>query len=172
VCTSRRSLRWPKNSRWIVCLLALACHGHAPAGVAPKAPASLTVGDFAYTASNSGPNVFGPLEVQVTVKATNVTDKPANIDVLGGNCAVMIKIFETPTRTGKPIYDASSGAECYVKPVHQKVAPHEAYTAQSGRYGPNIEVPSGHYYLSALIIPADPEQKHIEVPAGDIVVRR
>ncbi len=140
--------------------------------MAPKATASVTVGDFIYTASNNGPNVWGPLEVQVTVKATNMTDKPATIDVLGGNCAVLIRIFQSKARTGKPLYDASSGAECYVKPVHAKVAPHESFTAQSGRYGPNIDVPSGHYYLTALIIPADPEQQHIEVPAGDIVVKR
>lgn len=153
-------------------VLLLACGGHAHVGAAPKASTTVTAGDFAYTASNGGPNVWGPLEVQVTVKATNVTDKPATIDVLGGNCAVLIKIFASSARTGKPIYDASNGAECYVKPVHAKVPPRESYTAQSGRYGPNIDVPSGHYYLSALIVPADPEKQKIEVPAGDIVVKR
>jgi hypothetical protein len=158
----------------LVCALVIACHSGPKVAAAPKAPplSVVTVGDFQYTASNGGANVWGPLEVQVTVKATNTTDKPAILDVLGGNCAVLIRIFTSPARTGKPLYDASSGAECYVKPLHEKVAPHESYIAQSGRYGPGIDVPAGRYYLSALIVPADPEKQKIEVPAGEFTVRR
>jgi hypothetical protein len=156
----------------LLCLLALhtACHGHATTN--PTTAKAVTVGDFQYTATNSGANAWGPLEVQVTVMATNVTDRPAPIDVLSGNCAVLIRIFKKPDRSGKPLYDAASGAECYVKPVHERVAPHASYTAQSGRYGPGIDIPSGRYYLSALIIPADREKTRIEIPAGDFVVKR
>ena len=132
----------------------------------------MAVGDFQYTATNGGANVWGPLEVQVTVTATNTTDHTAILDVLGGNCAVLIRIFQKPDRSGTPVYDAAKGAECYVKPVRERVAPHESYKAQSGRYGPGIDIPAGRYYLSALIVPADREKSRIEIPAGDFVVRR
>jgi hypothetical protein len=155
-----------------LCLLAVhtACARHASARISPDTV--VTSGDFQYSASNSGPNVWGPLEVQVTVKVTNISDKPATLDVLGGNCAVLIRIFTNRSRTGKPLYDASQGAECYVKPVRARLDPHQSYTAQSGRYGPAIDVPAGRYYLSAYIVPADPEKSKIEVPAGEIVVNR
>ncbi|HXB25038.1 MAG TPA: hypothetical protein VNV25_09950 [Gemmatimonadaceae bacterium] len=158
--------------RCIPFLLLAACSRHASVSPVPAKTAGVTVGDFQYTAKNGGANVWGPLEVQVTVTATNTTDHSATLDVLGGNCAVLIRIFRKSDRSGKPLYDASSGAECYVKPVHERLAPHATYTAQSGRYGPGIDIPSGRYYLSALIIPADREQSRIEVPAGEFVVRR
>jgi hypothetical protein len=155
---------------WLLFPILAACSHPAPARTA--ATSTVNVGDFQYKATNSGANVWGPLEVQVTVTATNTTDHPATLDVLGGNCAVLIRIFRKSDRSGSPLYDASSGAECYVKPVHQRLAPHATYTAQSGRYGPGIDISSGRYYLSALIIPADREQSRIEIPAGDFVVRR
>jgi hypothetical protein len=155
---------------WLLLPILAACSHPAPAKAG--ATSAVTVGDFQYTAKNGGANVWGPLEVQVTVTATNTTGHAATLDVLGGNCAVLIRIFRKSDRSGRPLYDASSGAECYVKPVHQRLAPHATYTAQSGRYGPAIDIPSGRYYLSALIIPADREQSHIEIPAGDFVVRR
>jgi hypothetical protein len=158
----------------LLCLppLHTACLRHASASSAPTKANVVTNGDFQYTATNAGANVWGPLEVQATVKATNTTDHAASLDVLGGNCAVLIRIFSKPDRSGNPVYDAASGAECYVKPLHQRLAPHATYTAQSGRYGPGIDIPSGRYYLSALIIPADREKSRIEIPAGDFVVRR
>lgn len=148
------------------------CAHHTSVHSALANPKALVVGDFQYTAKNGGANVWGPLQVQATVTATNMTDRPAPLDVLGGNCSVMIRIYQKPDRTGQPLYDASKGAECYVKPVHERVPPHESYTAQSGRYGPNIDIAPGRYYLSALIVPADREKPKIEVPAGDFVVRR
>jgi hypothetical protein len=157
----------------LFCTLAscIACHGHA--SVDPStATRPVTDGDFQYSASNSGPNAWGPLEVQVSVRITNATDHPATLDVLGGNCAVLIRIFDNKKRSGKPVYDASAGAECYVKPVHERLAAHETYTAQSGRYGPHIDIAPGRYYLSAYIIPVDREKSKIDVPAGEILVRR
>ena len=153
-------------------LLLAACSHHADVAPNPKAAGPVTVGEFQYTATNDGANAWGPLEVQVTVKVTNATQRPASLDVLGGNCSVLIRIFTKPDRSDKPLYDAASGAECYVKPVHQRLAPHASYTALSGRYGPGIDIPSGRYYLSALIIPADREKSRIEIPAGEFVVRR
>lgn len=155
---------------WLLLPILVACASHA--NVSPNPNRVVTVGDFQYTATNSGANVWGPLEVQVTVTATNTTGHAATLDVLGGNCAVLIRIFRKPDRSGQPLYDAASGAECYVKPVHQRLAAHATYTAQSGRYGPGIDVPSGRYYLSALIVPADREKSRIEIPAGEFVVRR
>ena len=155
---------------WLLLPFLAACAHPPSAKLAPSH--AVTVGDFRYTATNSGANVWGPVEVQVTVTATNMTDRPASLDVLGGNCAVLIRIFQKPDRSGKPLYDAAFGAECYVKSVHERVAPHESYKAQSGRYGPAIDIPSGRYYLSALIIPADREKSRIEIPAGEFVVRR
>ena len=149
-----------------------ACSARTSEKPAPAKSSVVTVGDFQYTAKNGGANVWGPLEVQVTVTATNTTDHTALLDVLGGNCAVLIQIFKQPDRKGPPLYDASSGAECYVKPVHERVPAHESYTAQSGRYGPGIDIPSGRYYLSALMIPVDREKPRVEIPAGDFVVRR
>jgi hypothetical protein len=157
---------------WLLPLILTACVRHTNANPAPSSNKAVSVGDFQYTATNGGANVWGPLEVQVTVTATNSTNKPASLDVLGGNCAVLIRIFRKPDRSGQPLYDAASGAECYVKPVHQRLAPHASYTVQSGRYGPGIDIPPGRYYLSALIIPADREKTRIEIPAGDFVVRR
>lgn len=157
---------------WLLVPILAACAHHASVKPATATAKAVTVGDFQYTATNSGANVWGPLEVQVTVTATNTTDHTASLDVLGGNCAVLIRIFQKPDRSGKPLYDASAGAECYVKPLHERVASHESYTAQSGRYGPGIDVPSGRYYLSALIVPIDREKPKIEIPAGDFVVRR
>jgi hypothetical protein len=158
----------------LLCLLAVhtACLRPASVTTAAAKTNTVTAGDFQYLATNGGANVWGPLEVQVTVTATNTTEHAATLDVLGGNCAVLIRIFRQPDRSGQPLYDAGSGAECYVKPVHQRLAPHASYTAQSGRYGPGIDIPPGRYYLSALVIPADREKKRIEIPAGDFVVRR
>lgn len=153
-------------------LFLAACAHHTSVNAALAKANAVTVGDFQYTAKNGGANVWGPLQVQVTVTATNMTDRPAPLDVLGGNCAVMIRIFAKADRSGKPLYDASNGAECYVKPVHERVQPHESYTAQSGRYGPGIDIAPGRYYLSALVVPADKEKPKIEIPAGDFVVRR
>ena len=159
--------------RLVALLLCLsACSKHSSTNPAPAKSNAVSVGDFQYTAKNGGANVWGPLEVQVTVTATNMTDRPAPLDVLGGNCAVLIRIFQKADRSGKPLYDASSGAECYVKPIHERVPPHESYTAQSGRYGPGIDIPPGRYYLSALVVPIDREKPKIEIPAGDFVVRR
>jgi hypothetical protein len=149
-----------------------ACAHHTSGSPALAATNAVTVGDFQYIAKNGGANVWGPLQVQVTVTATNMTDRPASMDMLGGNCAVMIRIFQSPDRGGTPLYDASKGAECYVKPVHTRVPAHESYTTQSGRYGPGIDIPPGRYYLSALVVPADREKPKIEIPAGDFVVRR
>lgn len=155
---------------WLLLPCIAACAHHT--SLQPTTANAVTVGDFRYTARNSGANVWGPLEVQVTVTATNVTDRTASIDVLGGNCAVLIQIFRNADRSGKPLYDASSGAECYVKPVHERVPAHESYTAQSGRYGPGIDISPGRYYLQALVIPADREKPRIDIPAGEFVVRR
>jgi hypothetical protein len=165
-----RSIRLRRQRIWLLLPVLAACAHQA--SVKPTTAKAVTVGDFQYTATNGGANVWGPLQVQVTVKATNVTDRPASLDILGGNCAVLIRIFTKPDRSGKPLYDAASGAECYVKPVHRRLDPHASYTTQSGRYGPGIDIPSGRYYLSALIIPADREKSRIEIPAGDFVVTR
>ncbi len=156
----------------LIVLTACAHHASVVGNPAIAKSNAVTVGEFQYTAKNGGANTWGPLQVQVTVTATNVTDKPAAIDVLGGNCAVLIRIFKKSDRTDTPVYDASKGTECYVKPVHERVQPHESYTAQSGRYGPGIDLPPGRYYLSALVVPADREKPKIEIPAGEFVVRR
>ncbi len=160
--------------RWCACLALLffGCHSRAPDHHPVPNAAAVTSGDFRLTASNSGANLFGPLEVQVTVTVTNASDHPATLEVLGGNCAALLRIFAHADRAGAPVYDASAGAECYVKPVRERLAPGASYTAQTGRYGPSIDLPAGRYYLSALIVPVDREQPKIEVPAGEIVVRR
>jgi hypothetical protein len=160
---------------WIVLVSAslAGCQILAPPSVrsVPAESPPVTVGDFTFTGSNNGPSPSQPVSVQVVVTAKNTSDHPAVLDVLGGNCAVLIRVFDRPDRSGPPVFDASRGIECYVPVVHQRLAPGETYTTRSGRYGPNVNFEPGHYYLSAYLIPSDRDKPRIDVPAGEMIVR-
>jgi hypothetical protein len=154
-------------------VLVSACGVLAPPSVrsVPSKSPPITVGDLSFAGSNNGPSPTQPLAVQVVVTIKNTSDHPAVLDVLGSNCAVLLRVFDRADRGGAPVYDASQGIECYVPTVHKRLAPGETYTTQSGRYGPNVDFQPGHYYLSAYIIPADRALPRIEVPAGEMIVR-
>jgi hypothetical protein len=141
----------------------------------------VTVGDFEYRGSNSGlRSRWPPVVAQVSVRATNVSAHPALLDVLGGNCAVRLRIYASHAGTGPagPVFDATQqGFECYVPLLRRPLAPGQSITLQSAADGPGLNLRPGRYDLAGVITvvpPPDSLRHHgahrVEVPAGSIRV--
>jgi hypothetical protein len=111
---------------WIATLgLLAACSHHAPSasldivrdstnlanGSSVLDSAPITVGDFQYKASNGGlRSRWEPMIVLVTVTVTNVSQHAAALNVLSGNCEVLLRVYAHHIPPKKPAYDASDPA--------------------------------------------------------------
>jgi hypothetical protein len=137
-----------------------------------------TLNGIQFDARNNGTNDWGPVVTQVRVTVTNTLAHDTTISLLTGNCAALMRVYRTPARTDKPVYDASVGAECYVPILRAKLAPKESVELASAGDGPSINLVTGRYYLSVLLTPVLPKgaegdpPARIELPAGEIDVRR
>jgi hypothetical protein len=141
----------------------------------------VTVGNFQHRGTNSGlRSRWPPAMVQVTVTVTNIGPEAAPLDVLGGNCAVRLRIYPANrgARAAHPVFDATQqGYECYVALLHQSVKSGQSVTLQSAGDGPGIRLSPGRYFLTGVVtvVPvADSLRRHgaqlVEVPAGSIRV--
>lgn len=147
----------------------------------------VTVDDVEYRADNSGLHSrWPPVEVQVSVKVKNVGSHARRLEVLGGNCAVRVRIYSAdaiahakahPERV-HPVFDATLPSyECYVPQLRLGLAAGADTTLRSAGDGPGIPLPPGRYDLVGVVtvIPsADSLRRHgaviVEVPAGSIRV--
>jgi len=144
---------------------------------ADHAGAPATLNGLRFQAVNGGVNDWGPAVFQVRVTVTNTLPRDTTIALLNGNCAALMRIYRTPDRSDKPLYDAGRGAECYVPVLRDKMAPNASVELASDGDGPAVQLRTGRYYLSVLVTPAAPKGSdvvppRIELPAGEIDVRR
>ena len=147
----------------------------------------VTVDDVEYRAVNSGLHSrWPPVEVQVSVKIKNVGSHARRLELLGGNCAVRVRIYSAddiahakahPERV-HPVFDATQPSyECYVPQLRLGLAAGADTTLRSAGDGPGVQLPPGRYDLVGIVtvIPsADSLRRHgvvlVEVPAGSIRV--
>jgi hypothetical protein len=133
--------------------------------------APITVGDFQYTAKNGGlKSRWAPMLVQVTVTVTNVSQHAAALNVLGGNCEVLIRAYAHHIPPKAPAYDASGpGVSCYVPVSHFGMTPGQSVTLQSASGGPGVYLPPGRYDLAAIVSVSDSTgTQRVEIPAGSV----
>jgi hypothetical protein len=168
---------------------------HPPVPPLPLSLDSLARIGFVVHATNSGVRPSPtPIAVQATVVIVNtaVTRDTASAErprgdtaarppakgdtlvrVMGGNCAVLLRFYRRPDRTGKPVLDTSGpGVECFGPVLRRRIASGDSTRLLSPRDGPDTELPPGRYWLSALVtwITTDGTRR-TEVPAGEVVVR-
>jgi hypothetical protein len=147
----------------------------------------VTVDDIEYQGVNSGlRSRWPPVEVQVSVKIKNVGNHATRLEMLGGNCAVRVRIYSAdaiahakshPERV-HPVFDATEPSyECYVPELRLGLAAGKDTTLRSAGDGPGIRLAPGRYDLVGVVtvIPsADSLRRHgpvlVEVPAGSIRV--
>ena len=137
--------------------------GHAP----------ITVGSFQYRASNDGrESRWPPVITQVTVTVTNVGTRPASLHVLGGNCEVLVRIYEHHVPLGKPVFNASGpGVACYVPVNRYPLPPGESVHLRSAGGGPGVTLRPGRYDVAAIVTVSDSSgTQRIEIPAGSVRV--
>jgi hypothetical protein len=113
----------------------------------------VTVGGFQYHATNGGlQSRWPPAIVPVTVTVTNVSGRPAALDLLGGNCAVRLRVYAHHVPPQDPIFDAAADwLSCYVPIVHYAMAPGETITIKSPEGGPGLDLAPGRYDLGAVV---------------------
>jgi hypothetical protein len=131
----------------------------------------ITVGDFQYKASNGGlKSRWAPMIVLVTVTVTNVSEHAAALNVLGGNCEVLLRVYAHHIPPKKPAYDASGpGVSCYVPVSHFGLTPGQSVTLQSASGGPGVYLPPGRYDLAAIVSVSDSTgTQRVEIPAGSV----
>lgn len=198
----------PSRRAWFaggVCLigsLSIACSTHNVRGnmlelmrdTVPGAPPPMltsrqpvTVGDVEYHAVNSGLHTrWPPVEVQVSVRIKNVGSHATRLEVLGGNCAVRVRIYSADDIAHAkahpegvhPVFDATLPSyECYVPQLRLGLRAGADTTLRSAGDGPGISLAPGRYDLVGVVtvIPsADSLRRHgpvlVEVPAGSIRV--
>jgi hypothetical protein len=171
---------------WIATLGVLAaCSHHAPSasldivrdstslasGSSVLDSAPITVGDFQYKASNGGlRSRWEPMIVLVTVTVTNVSQHAAALNVLSGNCEVLLRVYAHHIPPKKPAYDASGpGISCYVPVSHYGLTPGQSVTLQSASGGPGVYLPPGRYDLAAIVSVSDSTgTQRVEIPAGSV----
>jgi hypothetical protein len=140
----------------------------------------ITIGDFQFRGSNSGlRSRWPPVMVQVNVTVTNISQHAATLNLLGGNCEVLVRIYRHRIPSGRPVFDASMvGIECYVPLRHIVLAAGHSVTLHSAGDGPGIELPPGRYDLTGIVTVVNPAtavagatvNQRVEVPAGSIRV--
>jgi hypothetical protein len=140
----------------------------------------VTVGDFQFRGANSGlRSRWQPVVVQVTVTVTNISPHSATLNVLGGNCEVLLRLYRHRVPPGRPVFDASAlGMECYVPLRRIVLTPGQSATLHSAGDGPGIELSPGRYDLTGVVTIVNPATAtvgatvatRVEVPAGTIRV--
>lgn len=141
----------------------------------------VTVGEFKYHAENRGlQSRWPPMIVPVTVTITNVSDHAAALNVLGGNCAVRLRVYAHHVPPQKPVFDAAADwLSCYVPIIHYALTPGQSVTLESPQGGPGLTLPPGRYDLGAVVtvVPvADTMQlrrhapQRVELGAGQVRV--
>jgi len=146
----------------------------------------ITVGDFEYRGTNSGlQSRWPPASVQVTVTVKNTSPHTSMLDVLGGNCAVRVRIYSADllarsagqVASVRPNFDAVQSGPCYVTVLHKRLTSGDSTTLQSAGGGPGLRLQSGRYALTGVVtvVPPPDSLRHygahlIEVPAGSIRV--
>lgn len=148
----------------------------------------VTVGDIQYQGHNGGlKSRWPPVMTQVSVTIKNVGQHPMRLALLGGNCAVRVRIYSAEqiahsaghASTVPPVFDATQpGYECYVPELRPGLVAGADTTLQSAGDGPGIRLPPGRYELVGVVtvIPssADSLRRHgpllVQVPAGSIRV--
>jgi hypothetical protein len=198
-----RSLRgWFAGGLCLMAGLGVGCSSHNVRGnmlelmrdTVPDAPPPtlasrqpVTVGDVEYRATNSGlRSRWPPVEVQVSVRIRNVGSHATRLEVLGGNCAVRVRIYsaadlahaKSHPETVHPVFDATQPSyECYVPQLRLGLKAGADTTLQSAGDGPGIHLEPGRYDLVGVVtvIPsADSLRRHgpvlVAVPAGSIRV--
>jgi hypothetical protein len=141
------------------------------AGSAVLGSAPITVGDFQYQARNGGlRSRWQPMLVQVFVTVTNVSQHAAGLNVLGGNCEVLMRVYAHHVPPKPPVYDASGpGVSCYVPVIHYGLTPGQSITLQSASGGPGVYLKPGRYDLAAIISVSDSSgTQRVEIPAGSV----
>jgi hypothetical protein len=142
-------------------------------GSAVLGSAPITVGAFQYRGANHGlRSRWPPVITQVTVTVTNVSERPASLHVLGGNCAVLLRIYAHRVPLEPPVFDASGpGVSCYVPVDRYPLTPGQSVTLHSAGGGPGIDLLPGRYDLAAIVTVADSTgSQRIEIPAGSVRV--
>lgn len=145
------------------------------------------VGDIEYQAHNSGlKSRWPPAMVQVRVTIRNVGPHPLRLPVLGGNCAVRIRIYSSEAIAHaagniskvRPAFDATDpGYECYVPELRLGLLAGRDTTLESPGDGPGIRLAPGRYDVVGVVtvIPSADSLRHfgpllVQVPAGSIRV--
>ena len=113
----------------------------------------VTVGEFRYHATNGGlQSRWPPAIVPVTVTITNVSDHAAALDVLGGNCAVRIRVYAHHVPPQDPVFNgAADWLSCYVPILHYALTPGQSVTLVSPEGGPGLNLAPGRYDLGAVV---------------------
>ena len=113
-----------------------------------------------------------PVAVQVTVTITNTTARDTTLDILGGNCEVLLRIYKRRNRRGTPVLDTSGpGVECFGRILHPKLGAGQSITLHSPRDGPAVPLPPHRYWITALVTFVTPMgSRRLELPAGTFVV--
>lgn len=177
--------------RWSVCaaaVLAAACAKHPSrgdmlnvvrdttalaAGSSVLGHAPIALGPFRFRGTNSGlKSRWPPVVTVATVTVTNVSQQPAALNVLGGNCEVLVRIYAHGVPLQRPVFDASGpGTTCYVPIRHYGLTPGQSVELHSAGNGPGIELAPGRYDMAAIVTVSDSTgSQRIEIPVGSFRV--
>jgi hypothetical protein len=110
--------------------------------------------------------------VQATATITNIAARDTTLQLLGGNCEVLIRIYPRADRKGSPIVDTSGpGVECFGPVLKRTVAAGDSLTLHSPRDGPGVPLPPHRYWITALVTFVTPTgSRRLELPAGTFIV--
>src|SRR5215469_11695337 len=146
----------------------------------------VVVDSVEYRGTNTGWQTrWPPFTVRVNVNVKNIGQRRVRLEMLGGNCAVRVRLFSASeiAESGhdlsavRPVFDATEqGFQCYVRSLYLSLASGEDTTLQSVS-GPGIRLLPGRYDVVGVVtvIPsADSLRRHgpqiVAVPAGSIRV--
>jgi hypothetical protein len=141
-------------------------------------------GDLAFAVQFENESGGDQLRLQGTVTATSATA----VEVHHGACALHVRLYAAPDRTGSVAWDSKRDRRYYKGTggaVALVVCPDVLYMSRVSRSQPLATaemrlsadqlpdtVPDGTYYASASIILDAPQLESSEMPAGLLVVRR
>ena len=145
-----------------------ACDEELPFAPVPAPSAEVMRNGVTYTASNSlWPN--NPRVVVVTVAATNRGDSPVADSIRGGNCMLLVRLHDEPTRTAPPIRNESEMFACQdIGPHVVQLGPGESEEFSTFRTISELlqpSFPSAEYYFTAVVDAFPPRE--FGVAAGE-----